>query len=273
MSTAMGLPPLPPIRELGETRPFPEPGCTTYVSHNGRRHYRALNGEFEGDLPGVTSVCKLVGLGTEGLIKWSANLERSAVLLAAQEVYKSGLQFEDFAGAVEAKLGPARQHQRALEKAADIGTLAHQAIHDYLNGQMPLLPGESGMVFEAWRKWWDGSGLKPIRMEQPVWDAELGYAGTIDLIAQAPDGQLEVWDWKSSKAIYEVHHLQVVAYCHAARNWAPVRPGGIVRLPKLKSDPGLEVRQLGHMWNDKRLTEEELMRAFKGILDVFRVLA
>jgi hypothetical protein len=267
----MSLPTLSPIRGLGG--PWPSPTSTVHVTVNSRRHYRATGGEFEGDLPGATSILKILGLSTEGLIKWSANEERKACLLAADELYRSKVRFENFPAAIEAKLGAARAHSKLLSKAADIGAETHRAIQSFLSGQMSLdiLSPPAKQAFDSWLAWWTQSGLKPVRVEQVVWDTDLGYAGTVDLVALTPDGQLEVWDWKSGKAIYDEYHLQLAAYCHACRGWAPVRPGGIVRLPKYATDPGLEVKTLGDMYGRQR-TEEELMDCFRALLKVFQVM-
>ena len=52
----------------GESAPpsWPEPGSTTYVTKPGGRHYKSAF--FPEPLPGVTSVLKVLGLGTEKLI-------------------------------------------------------------------------------------------------------------------------------------------------------------------------------------------------------------
>ena len=276
------FPQLPPIRELGEKIPWPEAGCTTYCNGPGGRYYRALHGEFPKPLPGVTTVEKIIGTGTNALIAWSANTERAAVLEAAGDVFAEGKHDDGPAGflaAVEARIGKAKQHQKLVAKAQDIGTAAHAMIQWTLRkelglptGPEPVLPDASQWAFMAWQDWWRSADLRPVRCEQVVWDAELGYAGSIDAILEAPDGQLEVWDWKTSKGVYDAHHVQVAAYCHAARNWAPVRPGGIVRIPKNVDDPAFEVKRLGEMYGGKTLTEEQLMDAFRGALACWRVL-
>jgi hypothetical protein len=278
-SLARGLPPLAPIRELGELAPWPAPGSTAYVSKPGGRHYKSMTGDFPDPLVGVTSILKVIGLGTEGLIKWSANEERKACLDACGTVYgdwaKNGIRLSagEFSMAVESNLGPARSHQKQLTKAADIGTAAHAAISDWLTtGKMSGdLSDASLWAVMSFQDWWKESGLKVVRSEQPVWDVTLGYAGTVDIIAQAPDGSLGVLDIKSSKGVYETHHLQVAAYMHAARNWAPIQWGKIVRVPKTSDETRIEVKDLGDCYS-RKLTESDLMEAFKAALTAWRVL-
>ena len=76
---------------------------------------------------------------------------------------------------------------------------------------------------------------------------------------------------KTSKGVYDSHHLQVAAYLHAGRNFAPLRWAKIVRLPKKIDDPNFEVVPLGKLY-DRTLTEEELMEAFRSCLTLHRLL-
>lgn len=229
----------------------------------------------DGVMHGTTRVLKVLGLSTENLIRWAAGVEKSAALEACSGLWSSASAFEtgqDFAKAVEAAMGTARQHQKQMQKAADIGTAVHAAVHDYLRGRDIIdLQAPAYTAFNAFLSWWKESGLKAVRMEQPVWDKADGYAGTIDLIAEHPENGLGILDWKTSKGIYDDHHLQVAAYLHAARNFADVKWAQIVRLPKTASDPGFEVKELGSMYG-RDLTPERLLEAFHGALAAYRVL-
>jgi hypothetical protein len=262
---------------------WPDSGCTTYCNGPGGRYYKPLNGAFPEPLPGVTTVEKIIGTGTNALIAWSANTERAACLEAAADVFAEGTHDDGPAGfvaAVEAHLGKARQHVKLVSKAADIGTAAHAMITWRMDkmlgktvGPEPVLTESSQWAVMAWEDWWKVARLKPVRTEQVIWDEELGYAGSIDLIAEAHDGWLEVWDYKTSKGIYDTHHVQVAAYCSAARRFAPnIRPGGILRIPKTVTDPAFEVKRLGEMYGGKTLTEQQLMDAFRGALKCWKIL-
>lgn len=237
----------------------------------------------EGDFPRVTGVLKAYGGGTEGLISWSAKAERTACLEACAEVYASPETPPgpaEFAAAVEARLGAARAHQKKLAKAAEIGTSIHAMIQWTLRGELgedpgqkPILSDPAEVAFMSWQDWWRAKGRVPIRIEQPVWDPVLGYAGTVDLIAEGPDG-LELWDWKSSAGVYETHHIQAAAYIHAANRWAPVRAGGIAHLPKDIDAKDLTVKEvaIGHMWGGRVLTQDEMMSAFRSALNLWNLL-
>jgi hypothetical protein len=262
---------------------WPDPACTTFTNGPGGRYYRALHGEFPTPLPGVTTVLKVLGLSTNALVAWSANTERAAVLEAIGDVICAGGAPEDgpqgFINAVEAQLGKARQHQKIVSKAADIGTAAHAAVQRMLRlelgqpvGPDPELPDASQWAFMAFQDFWKASGLKAVRSEQPVWNVELGYAGTVDIIAEDPKLGPGILDVKTSKGCYDDHHLQVSAYCHAARAWSDIRWAAIVRLPKNLTDPAFEVKPLGQLYGGRMLTETQLMNAFRGALQAWRIL-
>jgi hypothetical protein len=245
---------------------FCKPEDAPIITKNRRRFYRTPDGDF----PSVTTVNKVLGLAGEALIAWSANLERSACLEAATEVFANG-DFDGpdgFRSAVEERIGTARQHQVALTKASDIGTVIHAMIQWQLRGEMglpqglePTLPDACQWGYMAWQDWWKASGLKIIATEQPVWDKVHRYAGTIDAVCENEKGQIGVVDFKSSKGIYDEYHIQVAAYMHAARNFSPIEWGLIVRVPKVVTDASFETKPLGNLYKGT-LSEKQLREAF-----------
>ena len=234
----------------------------------------------DGDMDRVTKFLKVLGTGTEFLIRWAADTERTAAIMAATDVYAEGSHGEgpaEFAQAVEQALAGARKHVKDLTLAADIGTDAHLRVQWLMRRELGISEPEPEMKDErslwaslAFEDWWKGSGLKAIRSEQPVWDRELGYAGTIDIVAEGPEG-LGVVDLKTSKGVYDSHHLQVMAYLHAGRNFAPLKWAKIVRLPKKMDDPNFEVVPLGRLYG-RELNEFQLMEAFKSCLILHKIL-
>jgi len=271
---------------------WPEPGSIKIRNRDGVQLYDTPEGEF----CRVTSALKCAGLGTEGLIKWSANSERAAVLEAAGDVWDGysrairvpdmGPDRGDFLSATEARLGKTRAHQRLLAKAGDIGSEIHGRIQWHLHrelglpvGPEPSLSSPAAIGFSSWRAWWVGAKRKPVRVEQPVWDPEWGYAGTIDLLSEAlpgcpdaPAGSLLLDDWKSSTGIYDTHHMQMAAYLRAANRWAIVVPGRLVHIPKTAGG-SLEVvpHELGHLYDGRVLSLDELLMGFKAALTLWHL--
>ena len=231
---------------------WPDPATITV----GPKGYRTP----VGTLPRMTSVVKLLGTGTENLMNWGAGLERDSVVQAAAEVYAGddpgGPQ--EFIEALLERLGPARKHQRELRAAAEIGTAIHQMIQWTLRrelgedaGPEPALSDPAQWGFMAWQDWRAKQPWKPVRIEQPVYDAELGVAGTVDLFAEDPQRGLGIVDWKSSSGIYDTHHLQVRGYARGAVTLGvPVRWAEIVRIPKVIGETEVYSKPLGDMTYD-----------------------
>src|SRR3990172_8331262 len=112
---------------------FPDPK-TCQIAPGRTRYYKTPDGNF----PSVTTILKVLGLSTNALIAWSARVEREAILEACAEVYAEGTEGgpADFAAMVEARIGQAKQHQKILAQAGDIGTLIHQAVQHRLQEMM-----------------------------------------------------------------------------------------------------------------------------------------
>ena len=256
-----------------------EKSCAIF--NRGRtRYYRTEVGLC----PSVTTVLKVLGLSREALIAWSANEERKATIEAAVAVRSVAPESDaGFAALIESRIGPVKQHLKLMSKAADIGTQVHDMIRwrilqDITMGQglgahsqlSPVISDPAQWAFMAWEDWWKDSGLKPLRVEQPIYHPEHRYAGTIDLIAEGKDG-LELWDWKTANGVYPEHHLQAAAYLFAAREFAPVARARIGRLPKTVDDPKFEIVEVGKM-DDRTLSEANLQRAFLASLEAWRIL-
>ena len=275
---------------------WPDPLHFSHVYHGETRHYRSKL--FPRDLPGVTSVLKVLGLATEGLIKWSADTERLAVLEAAQTVYESiapghAYQQGEFARAVEMHIGPARANEKLKQKGQDIGSEIHDHIEWQLLREMgevrpePEIRDEALLASMAFEENWRDSGLQIIRVEQPIWHVEHLYAGTIDQVVMCPRRGLGLRDMKSSKGVFLEMHLQLAAYVEAARSHGfDIQWAEFVRLPKRLDDPilrdgGVEIRALGDCreWDNKKRcyierkrTQEGLFRAFRAALVAWMAL-
>lgn len=274
--------------------PWPDPSCVTIESkRRGDRNERIYltpstlaTWSPKKRRPSVTSVLKILGTATEPLIKWAVGLEREACILAAKGVFKAwrdrGVQEspDQFAAVCESVLGKARAHQKALSKAADIGTQVHAKIHWYLKMELGLEPGEmpelsqpASNAFSAWGEWWVQSGLKAVRMEQPVWHPGLDHAGTIDLVAECPKRGLGLVDFKSSKGIYDEHHIQVAAYKRMGSLFQPLEWAEILHLPKTPGEgfgPD-RIVPLGSLYK-RTMSEAKLLSAFDGALATYKAL-
>lgn len=263
----------------GKEQPWPESSQLVHVQHGRHRHYRSSL--FTQDLPGATTVIKAaLGLSTEPLVSWAAKVEREACLEAAESVYGvTGPEtpVAKFVQRVKDRLGETRQHQKLLDRAADLGSAAHDMIRWTLTqelgqdpGAKPTLSEPSLRAYSAFQEYWRQAGLKAVRMEQPIYDLDWGFAGTIDIVVEHPERGMGVIDIKTSKAVYGEHHVQVASYLKAGRNFADLKWGEVVRLPKTAGD-GFEVVQLGKLY-DREVSEAGLLAVFRAALVVFNIL-
>lgn len=235
--------------------------------------------------PRVTTVEKLIGLGSEALVGWAARTEKEAVLEAVKAChgYAQGMTPEGFVATIEKHIGSAKAHIRKMNVAADIGSAVHAEVEQYMKA---LIRGESyKMTHEnpevmwaimAFEDWWAGAGLAPLVSEQFVYCSTLDTAGTIDLICQRDDGSLGIVDFKTSNYLLPVHHVQVATYQKMGQNWLPLEWATLVRIPKKYGEVAIEVKPLGEIWDDRRketrrVPVEDLVAAFQAARELYRV--
>ena len=240
------------------------------------RFYR-VDGQM---LPSVTTV--LQALSKPALIAWSGKVNREGVCREAGALLGSlngtVLAPDAFAKALWTRVEKRAFQTEQLRAAGDIGTQAHARIEWLLRQQMNLPVGPEPEISDAalwaslaWEDWAKSVNLVPIRIEQVVYHAGHGYAGTADLVALV-DGKVTLLDWKTGKAVYDEAHLQNAAYS-CAWNEDPTRYGVtgdvthvtrgiVVRLPKVEGDPGFEVVEVGNPLG--------CLNAFLALLQVWR---
>jgi hypothetical protein len=236
------------------------------------RFYRVGDKEY----PSVTTI--LSCLGKPALIAWAAKIERELVIEVSADLYaacpsKPRMSRTGWITSLNSRLTKEKAHSKELKKAGEIGSEAHAWIEWTIKssllydvGACPVISPAAQIAVGAWERWKNKVSLKPLLCEQAVWSHELGYAGTMDLLAEV-NGEVTLLDWKTSKAVYSESHLQNAAYRHALREMglADKMNGMIVRLPKLATDPDFEVVPVTE-------SEESLMEVFENVLALWKWL-
>lgn len=226
------------------------------------------------DWPSVTTI--LGALGKPALVAWAANTERALCLETAADLYADlvktpPLPRTAYVTTFERRLTLQKAHQRESEKARDIGSQAHKLIEWSIRkamrqavGPEPRVREEALIAYMAWQDWVMAHDVEPLWIEQAVYHPDLGYAGTLDLVARV-DGELALIDLKTSKAIYAEYDLQVAAYADAfaAMGHERVTAGYVIRVPKtLEADCAVEVKACAPI--------HEAMLVFDALLTVWR---
>jgi len=212
-------------------------------------------------LPSVTSILQIVA--KPALVNWAARVEREMCIEAAANLYTDTigganivkLSRPTYITSLESRIGKQKAASKLLQKATDIGTAVHALIEWNLRrefgqkvGPAPKLPDGADHAFAAYQRWRQTVNLTPLAIEQTVWSATYGYAGTMDLYAELDiEGKpcRGILDWKTGKGIYGEACLQSVAYIQAlvemGHATSPVH-GLVVRFPKSATDAPFEVK-------------------------------
>ena len=167
-------------------------------------------------VPSVTTILKMLGWSTEGLIWWA---------------YKVGADGGDL--------------NEARKGAADVGTIAHAAIEADIKNEdfsVELVPGctdemreQVGRCLESWFRWRQQNNLTMLSAELSLVSEEHQYGGTMDIAAIYGDQRRVIIDIKTGGSIYPDHLCQIAAY---AKLWeehhpdSPISEYHLIRLGK-----------------------------------------
>jgi hypothetical protein len=168
------------------------------------KHKYFANGEL---VQGVTTLLKVIN--KPALVGWSAKMAGEYVLANL----RPGVPLND----VEIKQlaeGAKSAHRVRTEKAADVGSLAHQWCEDYVKGLKPATPVHEDLraITDAFLRFLDEYDIEPIRAERKLYSRNLKAAGTTDLIAMFQGG-LAILDYKTSASgIWNEAFIQLGAY-------------------------------------------------------------
>ncbi len=100
------------------------------------------------------------------------------------------------------------------DAAAERGTLVHALAEAFTLGQTPRVTPELAGHLAMWKDWVATKHVKFLMSEATVYSRQMGYAGTLDAIAETDDGLLLI-DYKTSKDVYPEAAYQLSAYACA----------------------------------------------------------
>ena len=107
---------------------------------------------------------------------------------------------------------------KILTDAGDFGTNIHNLLEAIGKGiiiDTSLFKPKQKRCVEAFLSWKNKNVRRFICTEQPVYNVQEEYAGTLDGVVELNDGRNMVLDYKTSSYIYDTHELQAVAYLKA----------------------------------------------------------
>jgi len=206
----------------------------------------SVSGEAHGvwlDVPSVSEI--LDNLNKPGLPWWGMKVGVEGIMTLFAKIRTGEVSEDEFLrfmseADVDAAVALLTQHKITVnhvrDKAGDRGTAVHDALEIWAkDGIMPnpdvFDPAERGYV-EGLKQFIIDSGVTPLVWEVMVASVKYRYAGRFDLGGEIPDGAqvvtksypkrksvvsaLEGGNWmldlKTSKGVYESHHLQLGGY-------------------------------------------------------------
>lgn len=195
------------------------------------------------EYPSVTSITGM--LDKPALLSWAANCAVDHVA-DNLELIKSPLSNVH---EVEAVLEVARKaYTQKRDKAADAGTMVHDAIEAYIKGDdyLSLLEAKDPAIqdsvingFQAFLSWEQKNHVQWLESEVQIFCTSVGYAGRFDAIANV-NGHRYLIDFKTSKGIWPEFSWQLCAYRQGYNEMYPDKPienMAVLHLDKITAEP------------------------------------
>ena len=181
-------------------------------------------------IDGVTTLEKNF-LPTPALIRWASNTTAEQAVDRWDELSALGVTER-----LKVLKGAAWESR---DKAALRGTELHAHAERLIHGEPVEVSDEQLPLVESAARFLDDWEVEPILVERPVYHLAHGWAGTLDIVGRLRDGRVWICDYKTGKAAYPEHALQLACYANAegwvddegeAHAMPPVEAGGVVHV-------------------------------------------
>jgi hypothetical protein len=196
--------------------------------------------------------------------------------------YPKGKYFEDWLK----KVGYSAEW--IVKKAAEEGTLVHEMIEDWLNGQEvtflyengnPKMPVNVWQMFLRFVDFWETYNPTLIEAEVHLFSDKIQVAGTCDLVCEIEiDGKMERWiiDFKTSNHLQTTYDLQsaVYAQCYEECFGKKIDRIGVLWLKsKSRGEDKTGKRLKGKNWEvyESPRTQEENIEIFTHVKALFDI--
>ncbi len=160
------------------------------------------------EFPSVTTVLGLLDKSS-ALMPWAVESALKAIRAGVNE--KESISRDDLE---QLLLNSKYAYQEVSGEALDVGSEVHDAIEKYIKygaDKLGVVRDQVGAALIAFWDWEKEHKVKWIASEMPVVNEKMGYAGTLDAIAEV-DGIVTCIDFKNAKAVYPEYFDQVIAY-------------------------------------------------------------
>jgi hypothetical protein len=184
-------------------------GGDVVLTFDEDKHTYKINGSLVKD--SISGCLKVIA--KPALVGWAAS---AAVDHIVARMYP-GMMLDEIIIKDLAK-GAKVAYRQKTEDAADLGTLGHKWVEDYLKAQaenrptpgLPINP-QLRNIAETFLQFMRDNDVQVIAAEQKVYSRKLNIAGTFDCLAKF-NGKLAILDWKTGSGIYPEYFLQMGGY-------------------------------------------------------------
>lgn len=125
-----------------------------------------------------------------------------------------------------------------LDAAKKRGTDVHKACATAALGLFPIIAPEYQGYLDSFHRWMDLMVEDVPMVEERLFDLQLGYHGTPDLVVRSRQGEIILVDLKTPKALMPTWKWQVAAYDHLikkCKGWSVDRAGSLRLHPEGKA--------------------------------------
>lgn len=215
-----------------------------------KKHAYTVQGEYT---PSATQVLGIIN--KPALLGWAVN----CAIEFLKKVIKAGRSYDELEilDMLEEAKGA---HRKKKEKAADIGTLAHDWCEKYIKAILnhqpdpePLVNEQARNCCQAFTKWVSENNVAFIKSERKIYSKLWKYAGTLDIEAIV-NGKRCICDLKTGSGIYDEYFMQVASYAEALREEEGTKFEELIII-NIKKDGELETK-----------SSDEITRHFNGFL-------
>lgn len=167
------------------------------------RHLYTVEGE---PVESITGVLKVIN--KPALIPWAVS--EAGKYLQKNMVPGQSLDEVQIKNLID---GAKKAHTMRSGSAADIGTMGHKWIEDFIKGENPPLPINEQLrgIATSFMNFAKGHKIEFLDSERKVYSIENRVAGTVDALLRL-DGKLTLADWKTGSGIYPEYFLQMGGY-------------------------------------------------------------
>jgi CRISPR/Cas system-associated exonuclease Cas4 (RecB family) len=155
------------------------------------------------NIPSVTSFTGIIDKSS-ALIGWAIKLTKQYLLSKIENGEQ--ITIIDIEEAT-------KEHRKAKEEAADIGTQIHEWIEKWIKGEKPEIPEDEkiGNVINAFLQFQKEYKVKWLETEKIVYSQKYNFAGILDAVGII-NKKLVIFDFKSSNGIYSEYAFQTAGY-------------------------------------------------------------